>query len=292
MKKVLVIGDVIVDVYRYGTPLGISAATPTIVSEYIHGTETHGGAALVARHLHHLDESDLKYRGVNTKVLSIGDYIQSGMLSDGLHHKIINLKGWKTPVKERIVVGGYKLAQLDTLNKIEHTSDTEDEFMKLAVSLIDEVDEVVIADNRHGVINKNIACRLVNYCWSAQKRMYVDSQVSQSSSNHVWYYSANVFFMNMRELNAVTKQLNADSHVSKKLELAQDLLGSELIILKDGSNGAGYYKMNDPYYYHTRPPKIAAVDTCGARDALMAYLVREYDGTKDGQRGVEGKIEE
>lgn len=280
MKKILVIGDVIIDEYRYGTPLGISAETPTIVSEYTHSTLTEGGAALVARHLHYLDDSDMKYRGINTKVFSIGDYTglgtSTGLLASGLLHNILNLDGWVTPTKERIMVNGYKLAQLDTLNKGEHTPETEDKFMEVAVSLIEGVDEVIIADNRHGVINKNIATRLINHCWAAQKRVYVDSQVSQSESNHSWYYSANCFFMNLRELDAVVPN---EVSFSKKLQKARDILGTKMIILKDGPKSAYVIDEYPGKLMSVSPPEVKAVDTCGAGDALMAYFVRAYDGS-------------
>ena len=50
-KRVLVVGDVILDTYVYGKKLGVSAETPTVVAEYDRTETFVGGAALVARHL-------------------------------------------------------------------------------------------------------------------------------------------------------------------------------------------------------------------------------------------------
>ena len=49
--KVLVIGDLIEDVFHYGTALGLSAETPTIVMRREKTVQSKGGAGLVVRHL-------------------------------------------------------------------------------------------------------------------------------------------------------------------------------------------------------------------------------------------------
>src|SRR5487761_2582816 len=50
-KKILVIGDVIIDRYTYTSPLKLSAETPTIVGSFERMETFVGGAGLVARHL-------------------------------------------------------------------------------------------------------------------------------------------------------------------------------------------------------------------------------------------------
>ena len=49
--RVLLIGDTIVDLYTYGSAMGLSAETPTIVSRFKEVRRTLGGAAFVCRNL-------------------------------------------------------------------------------------------------------------------------------------------------------------------------------------------------------------------------------------------------
>ncbi|MGB7171120.1 MAG: hypothetical protein WBD32_19095, partial [Acidobacteriaceae bacterium] len=56
-RRVLLIGDTILDIYTYGTALGLSAETPTIVARRREVKHSLGGAALVARNLLELGAS-------------------------------------------------------------------------------------------------------------------------------------------------------------------------------------------------------------------------------------------
>jgi len=49
--RVLLLGDTILDIYTYGTAMGLSAETPTIVARRKEVKHSLGGAALVCRNL-------------------------------------------------------------------------------------------------------------------------------------------------------------------------------------------------------------------------------------------------
>ena len=61
MNKVLVIGDVIIDKYIYGTSTRISPEAPVPVITYIEEKETRGGAGLVYENLKSLGLKTLSH---------------------------------------------------------------------------------------------------------------------------------------------------------------------------------------------------------------------------------------
>ena len=80
MNKVLVIGDVIIDKYIYGTSSRISPEAPVPVITYIEEKETKGGAGLVYENLKSLgvDVTMFETEGqvsVKTRIMCDGHYI-------------------------------------------------------------------------------------------------------------------------------------------------------------------------------------------------------------------------
>ncbi len=80
MSKVLVIGDIIIDKYIYGTSERISPEAPVPIVKYQREVETLGGAGLVYENLKNLGtDVELYYhsksKSVKTRVISDGHYL-------------------------------------------------------------------------------------------------------------------------------------------------------------------------------------------------------------------------
>jgi bifunctional ADP-heptose synthase (sugar kinase/adenylyltransferase) len=104
-SKALLIGDVILDEYRYGTGLGLSAETPTIVARDESSTVSIGGAGLLCRNMLAL--------GGKVKFISLLGDDDFGQTANRFQHSnlikaFIEDPGRKTTVKSRFWVGGYK----------------------------------------------------------------------------------------------------------------------------------------------------------------------------------------
>lgn len=264
MKNVLVVGDIIIDKYTYGTAIGISAETPTVVASKIEEKRFVGGAALVCRHLFEM--------GNNVTLLTMTNYVDPS-----LDFHVINyfVDSWNPTVKHRYFVDGYKLLQIDSLCKGAHTANTEDELLeKFEAAIVrNNVSAVIICDNRHGVLNENIASHVLESCRMKGIKVFVDSQVSQKQSNHDIYSTTDFMFMNEKELESYknNRKISWTNH-----EIAKSL-GSN-IILKRGENGCSFYSMFSSAQPFSIPGiKVDVVDTCGAGDAFLAKFVDVYE---------------
>jgi len=267
--KVLVVGDVIIDKFHYGTALGISAETPTIVAKRQEETFTLGGAANVCRHLEELCAT-------YAYLLTAADGNEN--IQAGLYTEVVEIPGYSVTTKERFFVDGYKLLQFDQLNEGKHDNDSELQFCDAFDALLPDIDRVVIADNRHGVMSRRIAAHLIKKCNQVGKPIIVDSQVSQSTTNHGWYRDCSIMLVNERELDAIQfatsdcayKFCEGNNEHFDKVLLNLSKKWNCDIVVKLGEKGS--YSLIDGMFHRHHGHEVEIVDTCGAGDAFLAVL--------------------
>lgn len=276
--KVLVVGDVIIDEYTHGTKRGISAETPTVVANFKKVERFVGGAALVARNLLRLgnDVGFLTMAGnesINKELLRSSDPLTFDEVLK-FNPFVIHETGWRFSEKRRYFVENYKLLQYDLINEGEWNGHCECSFLDTFENLLPKYDAVVASDNRHGVFSEYIAQRIVSECKRNKKPLYVDSQISQSASNHKWYKGADFVFLNELEADCVSKNIKRKKKESQ-LDSIMKFLKSD-IVYKRGERGAirlsRNKKLPDEQIYCSGFV-VNAIDTCGAGDAFLAAFV-------------------
>lgn len=278
-KRVLVIGDVIIDEYTHGTPLGISAETPTVVAKFEKTEIFAGGAALVARNLLRLgcDVTLLTPTGFGLTVAGLIKNVCSDVLSSEEANRLtcpsLVHEGWNLTQKRRFFVNDYKMVQYDKLNEGTWETTQREVFFKIFKSYLDDTpkyDAIIICDNRHGVMDETLARCIIEM--TVRPLVFVDSQVSQKGSNHAWYHHADFILMNERELNTFQGVTDFPKAIDLKdrMSAAKLRLSSEIIV-KLGHEGSAATFENGIIRTEGYPASV--VDTCGAGDAFLAGLV-------------------
>ncbi len=278
--RILVIGDVIRDEFRYGRALGLSAETPTVVMEEHDRVERWGGAALVARYI------AARHGKVTLMTLA-------HRLIDMDDNRVEVLQGscaltvgkWNPTSKTRFMVDGYKLLQVDQLNSGKHDSRSRLELFDDFCHVAAQAKRVVVADNRHGVIDQSLAYDIVQFCRNESIPLIVDSQVSQKQSNHRWYKGASLICANEREFGHMCVAETGASPPAYSddvlafmncLEDTSRAYGSDIVV-KLGENGS-IAIVGDKILRH-KAVKTHVVDVTGAGDAFLAVLA--MDGWDD-----------
>jgi sugar/nucleoside kinase (ribokinase family) len=108
--------------------------------------------------------------------------------------------------------------------------------------------------------------------------VYVDSQVSQSGPNHLWYKGADYIFLNDVEVYAAAKLLPKKSRNDLEIGLTSEtaelaLMLDTNIVYKRGEKGAVLCRKDGTCDY-VAGLKVNTVDTCGAGDAFLAAFVK------------------
>lgn len=265
-RRVFLVGDTIVDIYVYGQALGKSNETPTIVAKELDTKVSLGGAFLVARNMLEL--------GAQVSFLTlVGNDAEADRVR-ALNHMRLNKilicdSSRRTTSKKRFWVDGYKLLQFDNLDNRPLSEDLQRSAEARVREATGDHDLVVIADNRHGLLSPSLIRSILQTAKDTGKQVFVDSQVSQSEANHVQYYGADAFCLNLREAQALDPEFAASDQLSGFGRL-QRKLGSEKIIVKLGEDGC--IAAIDGNVYRAGAMKVDVVDTCGAGDAFLAAL--------------------
>lgn len=272
MKRVLVVGDVIIDKYTHGRKLGVSAETPTIVAEWEKKDMFVGGAGLVVRNLLRL--------GCEVTLLTVTGESITELLHESsdpptleemnmFHHSPFVKLNWKLTHKHRFYVDDYKLLQYDILNRGTWDQDSRRHFFKIYENLVDKCDAVVFCDNRHGVFDQELAGAMV--LASGERDSFLDCQMSQNSGTHDWYTTVKYMLLNEKEINSYFPHSEID--LKNKIAELEDRWITKIVV-KCGSEGA----QTKEDYYPAFEVKVA--DTCGAGDAFLAALVSKRDITE------------
>jgi len=265
-RRLLVVGDIIVDEYNTGEALGISAETPTIVARHVGVRRSLGGAALMVRNVMAL--------GGNAVFVSIhGDDVYRSDIERFEHVHMVKrmaaLPGRQTTVKSRYWVDGYKLLQWDRLDHSPISELAVDHLLSEIRRDLSDCDAIMVSDYRHGLISPFFAAALVGVANQADKPIYIDSQVSQSSANHRWYAGATLFCVNEREARGIYPEFDP-ADLPKTLAAIKAILNAQSIVFKRGADGCCAL-LGDTYV--TAPAaKVQAIDTTGAGDAFIAAL--------------------
>ena len=265
-RRLIVIGDIILDEYNVGEALGISAETPTVVARHASVRRSLGGAALMVRNVLAL--------GGHTAFVSIdGDDSGRAEIEAFQHSQldkvVMTVAGRCTTQKRRFWVGGYKLLQWDHLDPSPVPDRIVDLLLNEVRARLPEYDALIVSDYRHGLLTKVFAETLVKEAHGAGKPIYIDSQVSQRPANHTWYAGATLFCVNEKEARSIDPAYQNDD-LPGSLARLQTALGAEMIVLKRGAQGC--CALIEGSFFSVPAAQVNAIDTTGAGDAFFAAL--------------------
>lgn len=263
--RLLVIGDLILDIYHYGDRLKASAEGASSFEEKFMEV-SYGGAGLVVRNILHLG-------GRATFLSRIGKDDFGRHLQEFSHKNLkkifIGESGRKTTVKERFVAAGEKLLKWNHLDNRELAGASERRIVNFLRRNLKSFDKLVVSDYRHGLLTKSLAKKIVQIAKQSRIPVYLDSQVSQKQANHSWYKGADLICLNQLEAASLDKKF-IPRNLKQSLKRLSHLLQSPNVILKLGEKGSA--ALCGGSYIETPAAKVKTVDATGAGDAFYAVL--------------------
>jgi rfaE bifunctional protein kinase chain/domain len=278
-SRVLLLGDTILDIYTYGSAMGLSAETPTIVARRKEVKHSLGGAALVCRNLLELGAAVqfVTLVGTDEEAAHV-----RGFAAPGLTMRAVADAGRPTTVKHRFWVDGYKLFQLDQREDGAISPEIVTQVMAQVQAALAETDLVVISDYRHGLLSPQLVSDLLPRLHGAGKTVYVDSQVSQNASNHKLYRGGCVICLNLREARSIDSDFEPALDSTAFAVLNREL-DTDRIVIKLGEEGALFqYGIQ---VASARASRVTVTDTTGAGDAfLSAFCLAGQDSPEGALR--------
>jgi len=159
-RTVVVVGDLLVDEYLFGRPARISREAPVLILRFTERELSLGGAANAVNNVHALGARVIPIGVVGRD--AAGEELRAllgtaGIPTDG----IVVEPGRRTPVKTRIMAGGYQatrqqVVRVDREPSGEPQPTTEDALIARLTAVAERADAVIISDYGYGTVTPRV----------------------------------------------------------------------------------------------------------------------------------------
>jgi len=264
--RVLLIGETIIDAYRFAEVIGKSGKEPTLVAKYKHRELYAGGILAMANHLSDFCEhiTCLTYLGGNAE----HENMIHNSISKNVSLEKIYKKNSPTIVKTRFLDEylRQKLFEEYEINDDFLENDQQNELISKMERLLKDHDIVIVADYGHGLLND----KAIDFLTQHSKYLAVNTQANAGNNGFNCiskYKKANYVVVASRELQLNYRQKHLS--VSEQLNRLISEHDYDQAMITNGKDGAFACKQSESIY---KVPAFATavVDRVGAGDAVLA----------------------
>lgn len=266
-SKIIVIGDIMLDRYLWGSVERISPEAPVPVVHVEKETNNLGGAANVAANVHALGAAPLLI-GV------IGDDQYAGEFKRNLRSNKLPISGLvvdpkrPTTVKTRIVAHSQQIVRVDREDPKEIGSELVGKLLTKVKKHLRQTDGIIISDYGKGVITFDLLSELIPIAKAEGKFIAVDPKEVHFRN----YKNVSVITPNHHEAGFISgKRITSDKILNK---VGWDLLNTlnlESLLITRGEKGMALFEKDGKL---TEIPAEAKTvyDVTGAGDTVIAAL--------------------
>jgi D-beta-D-heptose 7-phosphate kinase/D-beta-D-heptose 1-phosphate adenosyltransferase len=264
---ILVVGDLMIDQYIWGSASRLSPEAPVPVVAISSETYTLGGAGNVVQNLVSLG-ANLIVSGVIGNDLPASRIIDI-LIGEGVNTEhILRDNERDTTVKTRVVVGSHQLVRIDKECTHAVSASMENELMDHLSSCMQEADLVVMSDYNKGLLSPGLTRGIIDLANKLGKKVIVDPKGHSFQK----YQGAYIIKPNRQELALATKSTQITSIESLKLaaEIVLEQTNAQYLIVTLSEEGLMIF---DADSYRSHPVKATEVfDVTGAGDTVIASI--------------------
>lgn len=264
--KVLIIGDVMLDSYIWGTVDRISPEAPVPVINVIRRDFRLGGAANVALNISSLGASPIL-------CALIGNDDDGRKLVQRLEENKMSKEGIvvsndrPTTVKTRVIASHQHVVRVDEESDREANAREEELLMEKIEKLLPQCAVVIFEDYDKGVIRSSIVEKTVRLA----KQKNIPTVVDPKKRNFLSYTGVTLFKPNLKELREGLKvevSASNQSQVEKTVSLLKEKLNAAGVMVTLSENGVYVDFQNEKIKLPAHPREIA--DVSGAGDTVVS----------------------
>ncbi len=266
-KRVLLIGDAIIDEYQYAAPMGKSAKENIIASRFESREVFAGGVIAAANHIADFC-ADVEVLTVLGKEDSHEGFIRDSM-RDNVRGDFIFRSSVPTTRKIRFVDPGHmrKLFEVYHFDDAPLDDKHDNQLCDLIARKAKDFDVVIVTDFGHGMISRKAIANIT------EKARFLAVNAQSNSANHGYnlitrYRQADYVCIDAPE--ARLAMADRETELGDLIEFGlSDRVHCDRIIVTHGQNGCVTYENGSGV---TRVPAFTktVVDTVGAGDAFLA----------------------
>lgn len=264
-KRILVLGDVMLDEFIWGTVGRISPEAPVPVVEVRGETYILGGAGNVAANIQSLE-------GIPILVGILGkdgasDRVRSLIRERGIEGAALLGDDRPTTVKTRIVAHNQQIVRADRESREALSAECNKALAAAFMEWLPSVSAVVISDYDKGVANRNLLAQVLPEAQKAGIPVYLDPKVQHAD----YYRPITLIKPNHREAELLTGM--AIENLSQLEEAGRQLLKKFdclYALISRGEAGMSLFENGRAHHFPTAAREV--FDVTGAGDTLIATL--------------------
>ncbi|MBI3722811.1 adenylyltransferase/cytidyltransferase family protein, partial [bacterium] len=269
-RRLLVIGDTIVDQYVACDAVGMSAEAPVLVVRELEARDYIGGAAVVAAHVRAL--------GADCQFISVvgndspAAFVKGDLERRGIDVHLIEDRSRPTTFKIRYMVDNQKLFRVSRLSSHSIARPLEAAVVDALESHAQRIDGVVVSDFVHGVITSRVLGAIQALAARNGVRTFGDLQCSSQVGNVAKLVGFDLLCPTEREARlALGNHEDGVEHVAQTL---LDRASAKNLVLKLGANGFISYERTSVGTMSQHFPALSSnpLDVTGAGDSLLAAM--------------------
>ncbi len=266
-KRVLCVGDIMLDRFIYGTVDRISPEAPVPVLRHSRESAMPGGAANVARNLASLGLHPVLIgaRGDDETGRELASLLDQ---ETALSARLISLQGRPTTVKRRFVAGGHQLLRVDTEDVSPVSADAEADLVRLIAEEARAASAILLSDYAKGLLTDTVIAGALEVA----ARLSIPVVADPKGRNFARYGAVDVLKPNASELASATGlPVGTDQEAAAALTHAIDLLPARAIVVTRAARGMSFIRKGEaPHHRAGRAREV--YDVSGAGDTSLAAI--------------------
>lgn len=259
--KVLVIGDVMLDSYYYGSAKRISPEAPVPVVKVDQKESRPGGAANVALNISSLGAQCtlIGYVGVDRESTTL----MNALTTKNVNCRFVPVQNFPTITKLRVLSRNQQLIRLDFEQGFQEVDPAP--LMAVVEECIDDCDVVILSDYGKGVLSQ--AQSLIKLACKKNKPVLIDPKGTDFDR----YTGATLLTPNLSEFEAVAGKTHSEKELATAAYSMLNRYGFDQLLVTRSEQGMSLFTPHEPEL-HLPTNAREVYDVTGAGDTVIATL--------------------
>ncbi len=271
-KKILVIGDLILDRYVWGGVDRISPEAPVVVVKVNKDSARLGGAANVASNLSSLG-ADVRICGLLGDDSSAKDLISLLEENKINTSSVVKAKSRQTIIKTRVIANSQQVVRVDREDDDQIDDSTMTNLIDNFLIASKDVDGIVVSDYGKGVITKALLGHVNSiYTESVNNEKKIKILIDPKNQNFENYKKASFITPNRKEAQEASgMKISTPEDGIKAGRLLLDKWQSDSILITLGEMGMVFVSKEENFHIPTQAREV--FDVSGAGDTVAASFL-------------------
>ena len=271
-KNIIIVGDIMLDVYYWGDVHRISQEAPVPIVQITKENVRAGGAGNVAKNVSGLTANPiligvLGEDGYGTTLLE--QFKDQSITTDG----IIRVNDRNTTVKTRVIAQNQQMIRFDKEHTKFISKSVEQQVVNTLNKYITKAHGIILADYGKGFLTPTIISEIIGISQKHNIPIYVDPKMN----DFTYFKSVHMIKPNFHEFQSVVGKWNSEEEFDIFGHELRDNLNVDILLVTLGANGSTLFIKNQKHKILTKTLQVH--DVSGAGDTVIStFALAELSG--------------